>query len=121
MKQHFLLASVTAVLASTSYAHSETYQECVVSEAKFYSMYCFSTGDIVMTVRGLCRNRDVPAITENQILSGRDKAELKEEYMKISDEIVVNVILDNRIKNKIDCGQYNNVVGPDAIDRAKKN
>ena len=71
--------------------------------------------DIVDAARASCRKHTASMFDDTPLNDG-DKLELIVQFMEVADEQIVRTVLDHRLQEKIDCGQYNPTMGPDALD-----
>lgn len=111
---------LSQLLTATSGEVSKTYEPCIVERATHYAMYCYPLSDIVMAVRGTCRQTIAQSLDEKLLrLDPQSKGEIVRQYMSKMDEVIYRVAMDTRIQYKVDCGQFNNVSPKDAIDNPK--
>ncbi|WP_131922208.1 hypothetical protein [Aminobacter aminovorans] len=112
----FILALISLTALTTSArADGSAYVMCVRQNAQYYGAYCFPLDAIVEAVIGVCRPKAKEFLHENPNLTSGEKAVLTEKFIDTMRSSTYREILDFRIEQKIDCGQYNNALGPEGV------
>lgn len=106
------IAFLLSGYSSHVFAGANEYAQCAKTKTELYSYYCYQVSDIIMAVRGTCRQQ-VAGIFDDSNIKDSDKSKLIETYLNVQDEQIAAMVLDNRIINKVNCGQFNNIATPD--------
>lgn len=108
----FAIALLLSGHSTHGYAGANEYAQCAKTKTELYSYYCYQVSDIILAVRGTCRQK-VAGIFDDSNIRDSDKSKLIETYLNVQDEQIAALVLDNRITNKVNCGQFNNIATPD--------
>lgn len=108
----FTVALLLSGYTTNGYAGAKEYAQCAKTKTELYSYYCYQVSDIILAVRGTCRQK-IAGIFDEENLRNSDKSKLIETYLTVQDEQIAALVLDGRITNKIDCGQFNSTATPD--------
>lgn len=114
MKNELGIASMlilSLISPATGDENYSDFQGCVRFHAQYYGSYCFPIDEIKDAAVAHCRGQPIPSL-DNANLPDGDKAELMRSFAQIQKEAVSAVVMDWRLTNRIDCGQYNETVGP---------
>lgn len=115
LRVYTLALLLVPVFASS--ARTEQFQQCVADNTEFYGTYCFTPNDVAAATISSCRAKAQSiSFMNDPVLTDGDKRDLLEKYIATVREDIVRRVLDHRIRNKIDCGQYNSLATPNDID-----